>query len=656
MYSGSGKLSFEICAGVKLCMLLPLQLQHGGKNLAKKLNNSILQAISISTSSKTTTFSHDMHTGPLHFFKTLLKGKKKRASASEVTKKPSGDDGDGVQQTETSRQKVASAAKEEFFSAMSGAAALTLDAVQSAAALAPIPYLGEAATLAIGIWEAIQSTNDTKASLRSLASDAISLVYAVMTTCDEVLRRQKDTQKEAVEDNNEAELEAKDAEDKADDPKQPLEFSNFKTEGLNLELRQNLEVLCSTLQDIKNFTLHVASRNVFLRFLTARSDSGKVVEFQNKMKMALDLFTLQSHISLRQVTGRIETQQAQLLTALQSPTISPISLTAPTADAANVTSLTSASEALNSSSPDSAKGLDQNDGSAPARPSDAHARPTNSAFSAFPAIFSFTGATFRTGDAHVEVRHPVATVSRAEDEPKSKLEPKEQGSEPGEDENVIKEEAREPSESAANPGPGSNAQSVPGASPMPTTGGIHFTSIAGNQNTSWINDQSQRWNFGNTYPSPVSDHGAGSCIGDVRRDFRGNTVSSRASNEVLRPSLGYEPRVDDYGGVNEEDDGEDFGEAWYGIQSQRNPFTHSLPERHMTNDDWNEGPGFSPDPLMNRPNHAQQYYDENGVLAAAPSGRFQTYYDENGVPTAHSRWGRRSRRRESDWEDSAAYE
>ncbi|KAJ3718862.1 hypothetical protein C8R42DRAFT_723383 [Lentinula raphanica] len=553
---------------------------------------------------------------------------------------------------------------------MSGAASLTLETLQSAAALAPIPYLSEAATLAIGIWEAIQTTNDTKDSLRSLASDAISLVYAVMTTCDEVLsRRHKDsTQREAVEDKSEAGLGAEDKTDVVSKPEP--DFQNHRTEGLDSELRRNLEGLCLTLQDIKNFALHVASRNVVLRFLTARSDSGKIAEFQNKMKMALDLFTLQSHINLRQVTGRIETQQAQLLTTLQSPTISPVSPTSPTADAVDVTSLTSASEALNSPSPDPAKALAQNDDAAAARSSDTHAHPTNSAFSAFPAIFSFTGATFRTGDAHVEVRHPVPTVSRAEDEPKSKLEPKEQGGEPGEDENVIKEEAREPPESAANPGPGSNAQNVPGASPMPTTGGIHFTSIAGNQNTSWINDQSQRWNFGNTYPSPVSDHGAGSCIGDIRRDFRGNTVSSRASNEVLRPSLGYEPRVDDYGGVNKEDDGEDFGEAWYGIQSQRNPFTHSLPERHMTNDDWNEGFGISPDPLMNRPNHAQQYYDENDVPTAVPSGRFQTYYDdngvpravpsnssqtyydENGVPTSHSRWGRRSRR----WEDSAAYE
>ncbi|KAJ3767700.1 hypothetical protein FB446DRAFT_848929 [Lentinula raphanica] len=606
----------------------------------------------------------------LQCFKSTFRKKTEQVSTSGGTK-ISGHDGE--QPTKTSlRKSDESTTKEEFFSAMSGAAGLTLETLQSVAAFAPVPYLNEAASLAIGIWQAIQTTNDAKDSLRSLASDAISLVYAVMTTCDEVLKRQKDTQKEAVEDKNEAELEAKGAEDKADEtPKRPLEFGNFETEGLDFKLRRNLEELCSTLQDIKTFALHVASRNVFLRFLTAHSDSGKVVEFQNKMKMALDLFTLQSHISLRQVTGRIETQQAQLLTALQSPTISPISLTAPTADAANVTSLTSASEALNSPSPDPAKDLAQNDGSAPARPSDAHARPTNSAFSAFPAIFSFTGATFRTGDAHVEVRHAVPTVSRADDEPEPEPEPKEQESECGEDENAIKEVAREPPGSSASPAPEHKSQAIPESSPpIPTTGGIHFTAIGGDQNTSWTNDRSRRWNFGNMYTSAFSEYGAGSCPNDARE----NTTSRRGSNEVLRPSLGYEPRVDDYGGVNEEDDGEDFGEAWYGIQSQRNPFTHSLPERHMTNDDWNKGSGISLDPLMNRPNHAQQYYDDNGVPTAAPSGRFQTYYDdngvprtvppssfqtyydENGVPTSHSRWGRRSRRRESDWEDSAAYE
>ncbi|KAJ3791924.1 hypothetical protein GGU11DRAFT_750838 [Lentinula aff. detonsa] len=212
--------------------------------------------------------------------------------------------------------------KEEFFTALSGATNLTLDALRSAAAFAPIPYLGEAAQLAMSIWDA--TTQDTKASLRALGSDAISLVYAVMTTCDEVLKRNTQKGSEPViEDAPELKGSDGNDKDKEKDPSKDPEQAKDE-EKLNPELRRNLEGLCLTLTDLEHFAKHVASRNVVLRFLTARSDAGKVVEFQNKMKMALDLFALQSNITLRQVTSRIETQQAQFLKTLRSP-ISPIS-------------------------------------------------------------------------------------------------------------------------------------------------------------------------------------------------------------------------------------------------------------------------------------------------------------------------------------------
>lgn len=46
--------------------------------------------------------------------------------------------------------------KEEIFSALSGATSLALSTLQDAASLAPVPYLSEAAGLALGIWNAVQ--------------------------------------------------------------------------------------------------------------------------------------------------------------------------------------------------------------------------------------------------------------------------------------------------------------------------------------------------------------------------------------------------------------------------------------------------------------------------------------------------------------------
>ncbi|KAF9077992.1 hypothetical protein BDP27DRAFT_1198173, partial [Rhodocollybia butyracea] len=73
--------------------------------------------------------------------------------------------------------------REEIFSALSGATGLILATLQDAASLAPVPYLGEAAGLAIGIWNAVQATKNTKSSFLSLGEDACSLVYTVTTTC-----------------------------------------------------------------------------------------------------------------------------------------------------------------------------------------------------------------------------------------------------------------------------------------------------------------------------------------------------------------------------------------------------------------------------------------------------------------------------------------
>ncbi|KAJ3766190.1 hypothetical protein FB446DRAFT_827056 [Lentinula raphanica] len=260
---------------------------------------------------------------------------------------------------------------------MSGAVALTLEALRSAAALAPVPYLSEVATLAIDIWNILQTTKNTKDSLHSLAADAISLVYVAMTTCDEILKQNSDTNNEQMDSALEDGLAVNNKINENDKSplKGPVKAQN--TTSLDLELLQNLQELHRTLQNIEKFAKQVASRSPVLRFLTARADAGKVIEFQNKMKLALDLFMLKSHISLRQVTGRIETQQVQLLTALQSPTISPM----PNGEA--TTNITSTSNMMNITSPTSGETLTKHSNTSSLKSSETYTE--NSAFTAFPA-------------------------------------------------------------------------------------------------------------------------------------------------------------------------------------------------------------------------------------------------------------------------------
>ncbi|KAJ3817876.1 hypothetical protein F5880DRAFT_1617886 [Lentinula raphanica] len=506
-----------------------------------------------------------------------------------------------------------SAVKEEFFAAMSGAAALTLEALRSAAALAPIPYLSEAATLAIDIWVVIQTTKNTKASLHSLASDAISLVHVAMTTCDEILKQNSDTDNEQMDPALEDGLAVNNKMEENDESpfKQPLKAENMT--HLDLELLQNLQELHQTLQNIEKFAKQVASRSPVLRFLTARADAGKVIEFQNKMKLALDLFMLKSHISLRQVTGRIETQQVQLLTALQSPTISPM----PNGEA--TTKIASTSDMINITTPTSGETHTKYSDISSLKSYETHTE--NSAFTAFPAVFSFDGATFHTGDTHIV--HNGIPMGPHKDKPI----PKEKDyDEPNENGNNLKAvPAHEPLKSEART-QSQYTQTEYEKSFTPTARGIQFTSIAGDQNISQINDQSQRWNFGNTYTGSSNrykqrvDYSKVPSTDAVQRNF--DEGRSHDIDDLWHPTPRYNQSINC--GVG------NFVEAWSGL---RKPVTNSQPKEQAMVYDYNTieyGVPLSSQ-FMNRLLPAEICYNGNNIAVSPLKSEMD--YHENGIPT-----------------------
>ncbi|KAJ3929345.1 MAG: hypothetical protein NXY57DRAFT_963708 [Lentinula lateritia] len=517
--------------------------------------------------------------GRLRLIDFFIKRVKHRDTVSSGSNMPSDEE-----QTKNAKRR---SGKEEFFPALSGATSLTLSALRDAAALAPIPYLGEAASLAIDIWDAVQTTRDTKASLKSLGSDAISLVYAVMATCDEVLKRhrQQESAESTVEDTQKLENENSQVDEEVDKDKDPSNpEQTTEEEKINPELRHNLERLCSTLTDIDAFARHVASRNAIIRFLTVRSDTGKVTEFQNKMKMALDLFTLQSNITLRQVTGRIEAQQTQVLQTLQSP----VSPTSPTSEGANTLTFLS--------TPPTGESL--------------HTLPGNALASVFPAIFSFAGATFRTGDT--PVRHTTPT----NEEGKGKEVVEQHGEESGGATVESSETTNEPEHAA------------PARNPVASSGAINFTSISGDQNTSWVNDQSQRWNYGNVYNAEE-----GPWLGTKRRT-NGGGPSTREDQREEHESQRGSGRVED----DEYNDEVRFGR-------QTNPFVAYQPRDSIAGEshEWNQR--YYPHDVPVAPMH------NRSQIGFIPP---ETYYDENGVPTAiprgRGRSGRRWRNERDHWD------
>ncbi|EEB94949.1 hypothetical protein MPER_06161, partial [Moniliophthora perniciosa FA553] len=59
---------------------------------------------------------------------------------------------------------------------------------------------------------------------------------------------------------------------------------------LSTELEDHLKQLRQTLRQIVGFTEKQGKRNRVSRFLTYRSDSGKIQEFRERLRHALDLF------------------------------------------------------------------------------------------------------------------------------------------------------------------------------------------------------------------------------------------------------------------------------------------------------------------------------------------------------------------------------
>lgn len=133
-----------------------------------------------------------------------------------------------------------------------------------------IPYLGLAAALALEIVTAAQATKDNKADFRRLTCDVCSLVTSISAVCIQM-----------------------------------------QAEGQELSpmLNEHLEMLLDTLTQIKQFAEKRAGKAYWKRYLSARSDTGTIQEFRERLRQALDVFGVQSHITVRESVVRMANRQ-----------------------------------------------------------------------------------------------------------------------------------------------------------------------------------------------------------------------------------------------------------------------------------------------------------------------------------------------------------
>ncbi|RDB24523.1 hypothetical protein Hypma_008331 [Hypsizygus marmoreus] len=145
------------------------------------------------------------------------------------------------------------------------ASEVILSTLQNAARLTPLPFLRDAATLAVGIITAAQGARGNKDALQRLGNDAGALVCAVIS-------KEKD-----------------------------------QADGLGTlrTMNANLEELISTLSSIKKFAKKHASRNFLVRMMLHKHDLAQIQEYRESLRHALDLFGLRSTLELQENVSRI---------------------------------------------------------------------------------------------------------------------------------------------------------------------------------------------------------------------------------------------------------------------------------------------------------------------------------------------------------------
>ncbi|KAF8830919.1 hypothetical protein HHX47_DHR1000270 [Lentinula edodes] len=164
------------------------------------------------------------------------------------------------------------------------ASGLALGALATAAQYAPTPYLGTLASISLSILNAIQGAKDNKDSLKQLASTITSLSNTVVNTYHR-LHPPLHTENSVS-----------DAESKV-----------FSSDPM---LNQQVEDL---LREIEDIVRRQVSRTLVRRVISSRSDSNIIQDYKDHLNQALEAFTLQSNIVLRETLLRVESKQEELV-------------------------------------------------------------------------------------------------------------------------------------------------------------------------------------------------------------------------------------------------------------------------------------------------------------------------------------------------------
>jgi len=166
--------------------------------------------------------------------------------------------------------------RSELLDTTLGVSQVVLTVLESAAMMAPVPFLQPAAAAALSILNFAQGARGNKNSFANLATDACGLVFSVRAI---VMEKQQEGRE------------------------------------LPSDLMLNIETLVNQLKDIEAFA---KKRRGFLkRFINSTTDTGKITEYRQSLNHALATFGLHSDISIRDSVAQIAKRQEEMFEVLQ---------------------------------------------------------------------------------------------------------------------------------------------------------------------------------------------------------------------------------------------------------------------------------------------------------------------------------------------------
>ncbi|KIL59397.1 hypothetical protein M378DRAFT_14833 [Amanita muscaria Koide BX008] len=175
-----------------------------------------------------------------------------------TTNKPRAANSEVAERLENSRAETISTALD--------LSVFVLKTLQYVAHISPVPFLFNAATIALSIAE--EKTQSNKCGFKELAKDSCNIVY-------EIINSQKDVS---------------------------------TLEGVAVDLEKNLVQLVNVLRSIEDFARKGASRHPLLAVFRSSADARRIQGYKDKLNQAIHVFGLQSDIAIRKNVAQMGEQ------------------------------------------------------------------------------------------------------------------------------------------------------------------------------------------------------------------------------------------------------------------------------------------------------------------------------------------------------------